>query len=57
MTLGGAVRLWGGTVLLGALAVSALFVLHGRWGVGLAILGIGAGVLLGVHWLVRTLKA
>lgn len=57
MTLGGAVWLWGGTVLLGALAVAAIFVLHGSWGVGLAILGVGAGLFLGVHWLVRTLGA
>lgn len=57
MTLGGSVWLWGATILLGALALATLFVLHGRWGIGLAILAAAVGLLLGVRWLVRVLDA
>jgi hypothetical protein len=57
VTLGGALWLWGATVLLAALGLAALFVLHGRWGIGLAILAGGAGLLLGMRWLVRALGA
>ncbi len=57
MTLGGAIWIWGATILLAALGVAVLLVLHGRWGMGLAILVGGGGLLLGVRWLVRVLGA
>ncbi len=57
MTLGGAVWLWGGTILLGALGLATLFILHGRCGIGLAILTAAAGLLLGMRWLARVLGA
>ncbi len=57
MTLGGAVWLWGATILLAALGLATLFILHGRWGIGLAILAASAGLLLGMRWLVRVLGA
>jgi hypothetical protein len=40
---------------MAALGVAALFVLHGRWGIGLSILLGGAGLLCGVRWLARVL--
>ncbi len=57
VTLGGAIWLWGATIMLAALGVAALLVLHGRWGMGLTILLGGAGILLAVRWLVRVLGA
>ncbi len=57
MTVEGSVWLWGASILLGALALVTLFVLHGRWGIGLAILASAVGLLLGVRWLVRVLDA
>ncbi len=57
MKLGGAVWLWGATILLGALGLATLFILHGRWGIGLAILAAATGLLLGMRWLVRVLGA
>jgi len=57
VTLGGSVWLWGATILLGALALATLFVLHGRWDIGLAILASAVGLILGVRWLVRVLDA
>jgi hypothetical protein len=55
VTLGGAIWLWGATVFLAALGLALLFALHGRWGLGLSIVAAGAGVILGVRWLVRVL--
>lgn len=57
MTLGGAIWLWAATVLLAALGLAVLFLLHGRWSIGLTILAGGLGVILGVRWLVRILGA
>lgn len=57
MTLGGAVWLWGATLVLAGLGLALLFALHGRWGIGVSILAVGAGLLLGVRWLVRVLGA
>jgi hypothetical protein len=57
VTVEGSVWLWGASILLGALALVTLFVLHGRWGIGLAILASAVGLLLGVRWLVRVLDA
>jgi len=55
VTLKGAVWLWGATIVLAVLGLAALFVFHGRWGVGLLILAGGAGFLLGARWLARVL--
>ena len=55
MTLGGAIWLWGATVLLAALGLAVLFAIHGRWGVGLSILAGGAAFLFGVRWVARAL--
>lgn len=57
MTLGGAIWLWGATVLLGAVGLAALLALHGRWGIGLSIVAGGVGLLLGLRRLVRVLGA
>ena len=43
--------------MLAALGLAVLFAVHGRWGVGLSILAGGAGLLLGMRWLVRALGA
>jgi len=55
VTLGGAIWLWGATVLLAALGLAVLFAIHGRWGVGLSILAGGAAFLFGVRWVARAL--
>lgn len=55
MTLGGAIWLWGATVLLAALGLAVLFAVHGRWGIGLSILAGGAAFLFGVRWVARAL--
>lgn len=55
MTLGGAIWLWGATLLLTALGLAVLFAVHGRWGVALSILAGGTAFLLGVRWLARAL--
>ena len=57
MTLGGAIWLWGATVLLGAVGLAVLLALHGHWGTGLLIVAGGVGLLFGVRWLVRVLGA
>jgi hypothetical protein len=56
VTLGGAIWLWGATIILAALGLAVLFAVHGRWGVGLSILAGGAGFLFGVRWLARALE-
>jgi hypothetical protein len=55
VTLGGAIWLWGVTVVLAALGLALLFTVHGRWGIGLSILAGGGAFLLGVRWMARAL--
>lgn len=51
--MGGAIRLWGWTVILALVALGLLFLLHGQAALGLALWGSGGACWLGVRYLAR----
>ncbi len=56
MTLGGAIRLWGGTCLFAGLIVASLLLLRGQALAALAVLAASGLLALGVHLLERALR-